>query len=113
MSHAERRSVFGSRMIECVSRAFRALGTSSVMEDFIYWKLSLGLNEIVDKPKKFMEGLKGIYGDAGAAVYEYKLVKEVQREFNLVQTPGKEELTGNKETGEMLQAAVTAAWMAS
>jgi len=111
LSYAERRKVFAERMMECVSFAFFAIGTSPAMEDYIYWKLSLGLNEVVDKPQKFMEGLREIFGEAGAAVYEGELVKAVQKEFGLVRAPGSEERTRHRPLGELLQAAVTAAWM--
>ena len=83
------------------------------MEDYIYWRLSLEFDDVVGKPRRFMKALESVFGEAGAAVYEYKLVDEVQREFNLPRGPGMEELTGKRKLGELFGAAVTAAWMAS
>lgn len=111
-SHPERQADFSDRVLECVSNAFHAVGTSPDMEDYIYWRLSLVLNEIVDRPQKFMEALEAIYGEAGALVYEYKLVKEIQREFRLLRAPEKEEPSRTRGPGELLQAALNAAWMA-
>ena len=83
------------------------------MEDFVYWRLSLELNDLVENPHRFVQALEAIFGEAGAAVYEYKLVEEVQKEFNLIHTVGKEELAGKKAPGQLFREEVKAAWMAS
>jgi hypothetical protein len=85
--YSERRAVFADRIMNCIARAFGALGASSATQEIIFWNLhvtrSLWRNEIVDKPAEFIEGLKAIYGDAGVAVFEYLLTREIKREFSL------------------------------
>jgi len=117
LGYTERQTPFATRMMNCVSRAFRGIGTSPQMEDMIFWNLSnlhgLGLNEIVDKPIRFIESMKAVFGEAGTAVFEYKLVKEVQAEFNLVRAPEPQDASKKRNPGELLQAAAAAAWMSA
>jgi hypothetical protein len=84
---SERRIVFAGRIMNCIRRAFDALGTSSATQEVIFWNLqvtrSLWLNDIVERPEEFIDGLKAIYGEAGAAVFEYMFTKEIEREFNI------------------------------
>ena len=112
-SYTERRTVFAKRMMDCMSKAFHAVGTGPLMEDYIYWRLSLRLDDVVERPQRFIESLKAVFGEAGASLYEHRLVEEVRREFGVLQATGKEELTTSARLGERLQAAVTAAWTAS
>jgi len=113
--YSQRQTVFAARIMNCVSRAFRSIGTSPPMEDMIFWNLSnvqgLGLNEIIDKPVRFIEGMKAVFGEAGVSVFEYKLVKEVQAEFNLIRTPGEGAQSKKRNAGELFQAAAGAAWL--
>ena len=108
----EKRTAFGARMLDCVSRAFDSVGTGPLMRDYIYWSLSLGMDDIVDRPERFMEALREVMGDAGATVYEYKLVEEIRKEFQLLRAPGKQPLTGERGPGGALRAVMTTAWMA-
>jgi len=114
LGYSQKQTVFATRIMNCVSRAFRSIGTGPAMEDMIFLNLSnvqgLGLNEIIDKPVRFIEGMKAVFGEAGVSVFEYKLVKEVEREFNLVRTPGQEALK-RRNAGEHFQAAAGAAWL--
>jgi hypothetical protein len=104
-----RREVFAGRMLVCVDRAFEAVGTGPIMKDYVFWSLSLDVDDIVDRPERLMDALREVRGEAWAAVYEYKLVREVMKEFELLRT-GVRGLTGEKEPGRILRAAMTAAW---
>lgn len=106
-------TAFEAKMLDCVSNAFQAVGTGPLMEDYIYWRLSLGLDDVVRRPQRFIEALKSVFGEAGAAVYEYKLVSEIQKEFELVQAPVKEGQARRRGPGELLKGAVAAARIAS
>jgi hypothetical protein len=110
-SYNQRRAAFAEGICNCVDRAFRAIGSGSAMTDYIYWSLSLSFDEIVDRPEKFMAALTALFGEAGAAVYEYKLVGEIQKEFGLIRTPGRQETVGESKPGELLRAAMATAWM--
>jgi hypothetical protein len=87
--YSETRATFASKVTKCVCRALDAIGASSATQQVIFWNLSvtngLGQDEIVDKPAQFIEGLRAIYGEAVMVVYEYKLLKEFRREFELTE----------------------------
>lgn len=86
-NHTESRAVVAARVKDCVGRALHAVGSSAAMQQTIYWNLSvtksLGPDDIVDKPSEFIEGLRGIFGEAGIVVLEYMITREVKREFGL------------------------------
>ncbi len=83
--YSERQAAFAARIMNCMSRAFDAIGASSATQEIIFWNLhvtrNLGRNEIMDKPTEFIEGLKAIYGEAGVGVFEYMMTREIKREF--------------------------------
>ena len=83
--YSERRAALAARIKDCVSLAFRAIGASPQTQEVIYWNLyvtrNLGRDNILDKPAEFIEGVKAIYGEAGTAVFEYMLTREIKREF--------------------------------
>jgi hypothetical protein len=85
--YSERRAAFATRIKNCVSRAFHAIGASPQTEEAIYWNLymtqNLGRDEIVNKPAEFIEGVKVIYGEAGIKVFEYMLTREIKKEFGI------------------------------
>ena len=76
-----------ARVARCVSAAFDAMGISPVSRQLILWNLlvarKLGLEEIVDRPADFIEGMRALWGGAAASVFEHKLMKEIKREFSL------------------------------
>lgn len=76
-----------SRVANCLSRAFDAIGASSYTQQMVYWKLStarmIGPNDILRRPGEFMDGIREIYGEAGTVVFEYMLTREIVREFGL------------------------------
>jgi len=85
--HSERQAAFATRIKDCVSRAFHAIGAGSQTEEIIYWNLyvtrSLERDDVVNKPEEFLEGVKAIYGEAGIKVFEYMLTREIKREFGI------------------------------
>ncbi len=85
--YSERHDALASRVTNCVSKAFEAIGASHATQEVIFWNLfvtkGVGRKEIMDKPSEFLEGVKDIYGDAGLVVFEYKLALEIAREFGL------------------------------
>jgi hypothetical protein len=85
--YSERRAAFAARIMNCVTRAFDAIGASHAMQEVVFWNLqvtrNLRRNEIIDKPSEFVEGLKAIYGEAGVVVFEYEMTKEIKLEFGL------------------------------
>lgn len=87
--HLEASEAFASRVAKCVTRAFEAIGASAATQQIIFWKLSetnnLGEGEVASKPAQFIEGLHAIYGDAAMVVYQYKLMKEIKKEFGLTE----------------------------
>jgi hypothetical protein len=87
--YSEAREVFASRVTKCISRAFEAIGASTATQQVIFWNLSvthnLGQAEVASKPTQFIEGLRAIYGEAAMVVYEYKLMKEIRKEFGLTE----------------------------
>src|SRR5439155_4186066 len=91
---SERREALVSRFTSCVSRAFHAMGSGAEAQQVVYWNLlvttNIRQNEILDKPEEFVEGLRGIYGEAGTSVFEFMLRREVVREFDLVAAVGSE-----------------------
>jgi hypothetical protein len=96
--YTERRVTFATKVRDCVLRTFQKIGTSLTMQDLIIWNLSVnkrvGLNEVADKPAEFTEGMRSIFGQAGADAFESMLLREIRREFgladdtNLVETKG-------------------------
>jgi hypothetical protein len=92
--YSERQAAFAVRIMNCVTRAFDAIGASSATQEVVFWNLhvtrNLGRNEIIDKPSEFIEGLKAIYGEAGVVVFEYEMTKEIKREFGLTAAFDKE-----------------------
>lgn len=86
LDSAERHAALAARIMECTSRAFRAVGFGSTQE-VIYWNLlvtkNIEPNEIVDKPREFIEGLQAINGEAWTVVFEYMLRREIKTEFGL------------------------------
>jgi len=92
--YSERQAAFAARIMNCVSRAFDAIGASSATQEIVFWNLyvtrNLGRNEIIDKPTEFIEGLKNIYGEAGVVVFEYTMTKEIKSEFGLTAAFDKE-----------------------
>jgi hypothetical protein len=82
---SERQAAFATRIRNCVSRAFHAIGAGSQTQEIIYWNLyvtrSLERDDIVNKPDEFLEGVKAIYGEAGVKVFEYMLTREIKTEF--------------------------------
>lgn len=110
LGRTERRSAFAARMLACVDRAFQAVGTGPIMKDYLFYSLSLDIDDVVDRPEKLMDALREARGEAWAAVYEYKLVREVMKEFELLRSSRTPGLTGDNEPGRILRAAMTAAW---
>jgi hypothetical protein len=92
--YSERQAAFAARIMDCVTRAFDAIGASHATQEVVFWNLqvtrNLGRNEIIDKPSEFIEGLKAIYGEAGVVVFEYEMTKEIKREFGLTAAFDKE-----------------------
>ena len=84
---SERRDALATRVEDCVSRAFHAIGSSSETQEIIYWNLLMTKNvrrgEILEKPEEFIEGVRAIYGEAGTVVFEHLLRREIGREFEL------------------------------
>jgi hypothetical protein len=91
---SERQAAFAARFMNCINRAFYAVGASPSTLETVFWKLSetrnLARNEIVDKPMEFIEGLETIYGEAGVVVFQYMLSREIKREFHLSAASEKE-----------------------
>jgi hypothetical protein len=94
LDYSERQAAFAARVMNCVTRAFDAIGASSATQEVVFWNLqvtrNLARNEIIDKPSEFIEGLKAIYGEAGVVVLEYEMTKEIKREFGLTAAFDKE-----------------------
>jgi len=85
--HSERRALLAVRVMNCIRRAFHNIGAGPEMQDTVFWNLQMtkdiGLTEILEEPEDFIEGLRAIYGQAGTAVFEYMLAREIRREFGL------------------------------
>jgi hypothetical protein len=85
--YSERQASFAARIMNCVSRAFDAIGASSQTQEIVFWKLhetqNLERKEVVDRPAEFIEGLKAVYGEAGVVVFEYMVTREIKREFGI------------------------------
>jgi hypothetical protein len=64
--YSERQAAFAAKIMNCVSRAFYAIGASPQTQEIVFERVyttqNIGRNEIMDKPKEFIEGLKTIYG---------------------------------------------------
>jgi hypothetical protein len=43
---------------------------------------------VADKPTEFMDGIRAIFGEAGANVFEFKLIREIKREFGPITDAG-------------------------
>ena len=84
---SDRLAGYANRVMNCISRAFRGMGASPEMQDILFWKLqmtrNIGVREIVNNPEEFIEGMKVVYGQAGTAVFEHMLAREIRREFGL------------------------------
>jgi hypothetical protein len=84
---SEGRDAFVARVMKCVTRAFEAIDSSAESQEIIYWNLRMTKNlrreEIIDKWDVFIEGLQGIFGVAGASVFEVMLRRQLKREFDL------------------------------
>jgi hypothetical protein len=82
---SEQRAAVAARITDCVVRAFHAIGASSLTQEIIFWNLymtkNVGRNEVMDRPAEFIEGLRGIYGEAGTSIFESMLRREIKREF--------------------------------
>ena len=102
----EKTITFATKVRDCVLRALDAIGSSRTMRQAILWNLlatkKIGLAEVADEPTEFMEGIRAIFGEAGADVFEFMLVREVKREFGLRTNTGPPE---RKSLGEVLQYA--------
>jgi hypothetical protein len=94
LDYSVRQAAFAARVMNCVTRAFDAIGASPATQEVVFWNLlvtrNLGRNEIIDKPSEFIEGLKAIYGEAGEVVFEYEMTKEIKREFGITASFDKE-----------------------
>jgi hypothetical protein len=94
LDRSGRQAAFAARIMNCVTRAFEAIGASPATQEVVFWNLlvtrNLGRNEIIDKPSEFVEGLKDIYGEAGEVVFEYEMTKEIKREFGIAAVFDKE-----------------------
>jgi hypothetical protein len=103
--YTESRTTFATRVRDCALRTFDHIGTSLTMQDLIFWRLSVnkkvGVDEVADKPAEFIEGMRAIFGEAGADVFEYLLVREIKREFGFAGDARMGELTG---LSQVLQA---------
>jgi len=84
---SERQAAFATRIMNCISRAFHAIGASSQTQELVFWNLymtrNLGRDDIMNKPEEFIEGVKDIYGEAGIVVFEHMMTKEIKKEFGL------------------------------
>jgi hypothetical protein len=93
-NQSERRDAISARVMDCLRRAFEAIGAGSQTQEIVFWNLNMTKNilrnEIMDKPEEFIEGLRGIYGEAGTVVFEYVLIREIKREFGLTTAFDKE-----------------------
>lgn len=95
---------FAAKVGDCVVRAMDAIGSSRTMQQVIFWNLlvrnKVRLDEVADKPTEFMEGIRAMFGEAGADVFEYKLIREIKREFGPTDDTGPAE---RKSLAEVLQ----------
>jgi hypothetical protein len=104
--YSERQSAFAARIMNCISRAFDAIGAGSQTQELVYWNLhitkNIKRNEIVDKPSEFIEGLQTIYGEAGVVVFQSMITREIRREFRLTSALDQERTKG-KNLADLLQ----------
>jgi hypothetical protein len=102
--YSESRATFATKVRDCVLRTFDMIGTSLAMQDLMFWNLSatkkVGPDEVADKPAEFIEGMRSIFGEAGAYVFEYMLIREIKREFGLT---GDARMAELKSLAEVLQ----------
>jgi len=105
--YAERRAALAARIAACASRAFQAIGAGSATQELVYWNVSMakniGRNQIADNPQEFIEAIRAIYGEAGTAVFEYMLGREIRREFNLTFPLFEMERKGAEKASEVAQ----------
>jgi hypothetical protein len=106
--YAENRKTFVTKVRDCALRTFDQIGTSLKMQDLIFWNLSVtkkvGVDEVADKPAEFIEGMRAIFGEAGADVFEYLLVREIKRDFGFAGDARMGELTGLSEVLQLIGA---------
>lgn len=106
----EVQDALAARVAKCVSAAFDAMGISPASQQLILWNVSaakkLRLEEVVDRPADFVDGLRTLWGGAAASVFEHKLMKEVKREFDLESRLNKVALT-LQTLPELLQYATS------
>jgi len=111
LERSEKLDAIAARITDCVVRAFQAIGASSVTQEIVFWNIhmtkNVGRSEIMDKPAEFMEGIRGIYGDAGSAIFESMLRREMRREFGLVEVF--EEGAKERSTSDLLRLIRAAA----
>jgi len=78
----------------------------------IFWNLyvtrNIGRDDILNKPTEFIEGVKAIYGEAGTVVFEYKMTKEITREFGFTAAFDKEP-TKERSASDLLSLIAYAA----
>jgi hypothetical protein len=102
-AYSDDRVSFSTKVSDCVVRALDAIGSSATMQQVIFWNLSeiqkVGPGEVADKPTEFMEGIRAIFGEAGADVFEFMLIRQIKREFGLAGTRSRE----RKSLAEVLQ----------
>jgi len=94
--YSERQAALAARIMDCITRAFHAMGAGPQTQEVIFWNLyvtqGIGRDEIMNKPTEFIEGVKAIYGEAGLVVFEHMLTREIKREFGLPAEFGKESI---------------------
>ena len=104
--YSERQAAYVARIMDCLSRAFYAIGASSHTQEVVFWNLfvtkNIGRNEIIRKPAEFIEGLQAIYGEAGMVVFGSMMRREIKREFSPTPALDEEHLQGKSLT-DLLQ----------
>ncbi len=74
-------------ILECVDRGLSSLGESA--KYVIYWHLKkdhkISREEIPRNPEKFLKALNDMFGDAGAAVLERSIIREIKLRFGDVE----------------------------
>jgi len=85
--YSERQATLAARIMNCITRAFYAIGMGSQTQEVIFWNLyvtqNIGRDEIMDKPTQFIEGVKAIFGEAGTVVFEHMLIREIKLELGV------------------------------
>jgi len=110
--YSESQTAFAARVMDCIRRAFDAIGARSATQEIIFSKLqstrNLGRDEIIDKPMEFIEGLEAILGEAAVVVFGYMFTRQVKREFSLIATFDKEPIKA-RDLVDLLRMAAYAA----